>query len=154
MDKIEGSIKVYLTWNPEADEWEVDGTSVDGHPLDWAVDPYVPDKSLRELDQKTLNALEHAHENTPDGEDLGFMLGHGITRQAMRRGAVKPANGHRPISRGLIDAIDAVIDGALASHHESITHEARATLRARLIPIFASVDENAYQRGKHAGAWQ
>ena len=77
------------------------------------------------------------------------MMGSGVIRQHMNHGAVVAAGGGRPISHRLIELIETAIEDTMPVEvTESPTR--RGDLMRALLPIFASVDENAFRRGKAA----
>lgn len=151
MQKIDATIQVYVTWNYEHDRWEIDPACYDG-PLDWVSPPYIydPDTDLPVPERQMQLALPTAADTPISIGDLALMLGRGVTEQANANRAVMPANGRRPVSRGLIEVIDNLLESAAADHHVDIPHGLLATIRARLLPIFASVDQNAEERATYA----
>jgi hypothetical protein len=89
---IEASVKVYLNFDAEDNEWYVDPVTVDGHELDWSADPSVYDGDAAgpatEEEERLLDQARGVP--SPDADELVHMLREAIKARnadaAQRRG--------------------------------------------------------------------
>lgn len=146
--QIEATVAVYVRWNDDANEWEMHPCMTTGGDLDWAGEDglptapggvgWVPDLVATEA------MLDRAGDHHITAEDLARMLGSAITQPGPNKNLQK---GYRPASNGLIH----MIEGAIEDAFQAAPHRQRDALVQQLVPIFASVDQNAHDRGRAEG---
>jgi len=134
MQKIEGSIKVYMVWDTEGKRWVIDPISWPDA-LDWQVEPYVYDDE-DDHGKPTPKMVEHLPLAAAAAEialDDLTLLGLEVVGET------------RASSPNLIQAIEKIF-GDVEIFSAGIPKHSRDYLMAKLLPLFASVDANATLR--------
>lgn len=143
---IEEAVKVYLKWNDEPGRWALDRATTDGAPLDSAYDAPLTDECLHEADSAAAEhdlTLEHdavyesaIRADLPTANDVMHMLAEALMPDVAVDG--------RPVSVDL----QVQLRVALMRTFGLDADESRLQRAlSELLPIVASVDENAHRRG-------
>lgn len=149
--KIRDTAALPMVWNDDENIWEIDFDQIHG-PLAPAemIGDQVPSCAC-EVASTTVPSIEHDEVwgrataiPFPSAEDVARMLGAAVTQPGPNKNLQK---GYRPASDGLVHMIEGAIDDA----SQAAPHRQRDVLVQHLVPIFASVDQNAHERGKLEG---
>jgi hypothetical protein len=149
--RIPEQVIVPVVWNDVEHIWELDHDALTDGPLRVADNAHHDDRRCTHDDLHLAQQCDEiwgrsSAADMPTAEDLTHMLGFAMVRTTARVHPPTEAGSYRPASPGLVDMLDGAIKDTVPTLEDTYV---RGLIR-RLLPIFASVDENGHRRG----AWE